>query len=326
MLYPQRAMPITLSQHIADPSLRELFNTLAVACAKIADKLRTAGLSTDVLGAAGNTNVQGEAQQKLDVLANEILTDELRRLTSVAAIVSEEDDEPIVLSDSGEAKYLAIFDPLDGSSNIDINGPTGTIISVMTRKPGMTIRQAILQRGTEQTAALYALYGPSTVLVCTTGDGVDGFTLDPVSGEFLLTFPKMQMPKSGPYYSANEANTSDFPPAFQQAIAGFRDGSLTGSKYGTRYIGALVADFHRTLLKGGVYLYPPTAKSPNGKLRLLYEAFPLAMIAEQAGGAASDGARAILSIDPSEPHQRTPLVLGSKIEVDAIYDLVQKTK
>lgn len=319
-------MSTTLADHVTDPSLRELILTLASACAKISSRLRTAGLSTDVLGAAGNTNIQGEAQQKLDVLANNILTDELRPLKSVAAIVSEEDDEPVVLSDAEEAKYLAIFDPLDGSSNIDINAGTGTIVSIMTRKPGMSIQQAILQRGTEQTAALYALYGPSTVLVYTTGNGVDGFTLDPVSGEFLLSFPNMKMPQSGPYYAVNEANLADFPAPFQQAIAGFHDGSLTGTKYGSRYIGALVADFHRTILKGGVYLYPPTVKAPNGKLRLLYEAFPLAFIAEQAGGAASNGTQSILSMDPTEPHQRTTLVVGSKVEVHAIHALVEKAK
>lgn len=319
-------MPKTLSQHIGNASLQELFGALATACHRIASALRSAGLNGDVLGAAGNTNVQGEAQQKLDVLANDILTEELRKLKSVCAIVSEEDDEPIVLSESDEAKYLAIFDPLDGSSNIDVNGPTGTIVSVMQREAGMTVQQAILQQGTKQVAALYALYGPSTVIVCTIGDGVNGFVLDPQSGEFVLAFPKMQMPKSGPYYAANEANTPDFPAPFRQAITGFRDGSLTGTKLATRYIGALVADFHRTLLKGGVYMYPPTHKSPKGKLRLLYEAFPLAMIAQQAGGAATEGGKDILSIVPTEPHQRTPLVIGSVTEVEAIRALVKDAK
>lgn len=303
--------------------LAEVLRTLAGACVQIAAKLRTAGLSTDVLGAAGEVNVQGEQQQKLDVLANNILTDALRPLASVAAIVSEEDDEPIVLSESDAAKYLVIFDPLDGSSNIDVNGPTGTIISIMERKAGAPAKTASLQRGSAQVVAMYVLYGPSTVLVYTLGDGTHGYTLDPETDAFLLSSGGMKMPATGPYYSANEANLAEYPAAFQKAIAGFRDGSLTGAKLGARYIGALVADFHRTLLKGGVYLYPPTKKTPHGKLRLLYEANPLAMIAREAGGAATNGATDILAIDPEIPHQRVPLVIGSKTEVEAIRALVK---
>lgn len=301
-----------------DSSLSELLGTLANACVKIAEKLRTAGLSTDVLGAAGATNVQGEQQQKLDVLANNILTDALRPLASVAAIVSEEDDEPIVLSEADSAKYLVIFDPLDGSSNIDINGPTGTIISIMERRGSGPVSTAMLQRGTAQVAAMYVLYGPSTVLVYTTGEGAHSFTLDPETQRFVLTSESMRMPSSGPYYSTNEANLADYPGTYQQAIAGLKSGALNGDKHGARYIGALVADFHRTLLKGGIYLYPPTAKSPNGKLRLLYEANPLAMIAKAAGGAATNGAVDILSIDPETPHQRVPLIIGSVGEVEAL--------
>lgn len=308
-----------------DPALAELLGTLANACVDIAGKLRTAGLSTDVLGAAGATNVQGEQQQKLDVLANTILTDALRPLATVSAIVSEEDDEPIVLSEEASAKYLVIFDPLDGSSNIDVNGPTGTIISIMERPANHAAATAMLQPGRAQVAAMYVLYGPSTVLVYTTkADGAaHAYTLDPAKSAFVLSSANMQMPATGPYYSTNESNLADYPQPFQQAIAGLREGSLTGEKYGARYIGALVADFHRTLLKGGIYLYPPTKKSPNGKLRLLYEANPLAMIAEAAGGAATTGAVDILAIDPEIPHQRVPLVIGSATEVEAVRKLVK---
>ena len=306
-----------------DAPLSELLRTLAQACVQIAAKLRTAGLSTDVLGAAGDINIQGEQQQKLDVLANNILTDALRPLASVAAIVSEEDDEPIVLSESDTAKYLVIFDPLDGSSNIDVNGPTGTIVSIMERRPGAPAKTASLQRGSQQVAAMYVLYGPSTVLVYTTGDGAHGYTLDPASGEFLLSGASMQMPESGPYYSTNESNLSEYPAPFQKAVEGFRTGSLTGTKLGARYIGALVADFHRTLLKGGIYLYPSTKKTPSGKLRLLYEANPLALIAREAGGAATNGATDILNIDPEIPHQRVPLVIGSRSAVEAVRALVK---
>lgn len=300
------------------PDLAELLGALASACIEIANKLRTAGLSADVLGAAGATNIQGEEQQKLDVLANTILTDALRPLTSVAAIVSEEDDEPIILSESPSAKFLVIFDPLDGSSNIDVNGPTGTIISIMERRGNGPVSTAMLQRGSAQTAAMYVLYGPSTVLVYTTGDAAHGYTLDPEMQQFVLSSESIQMPSSGPYYSTNEANLADYPGTYQQAILGLKTGTLTGDKHGARYIGALVADFHRTLLKGGIYLYPPTEKSPNGKLRLLYEANPLALIARAAGGRATNGAVDILAVDPQIPHQRVPLVIGSATEVEAV--------
>lgn len=317
-----KPMATTLTEHVRtrhSAALAELLGTVAEACVRIESSIRNAGLS-DVLGAAGSENVQGEAQQKLDVLANDALTDALRALPSVAAIVSEEDDEPVVLDNRGDARFLAIFDPLDGSSNIDVNVNVGTIVSVQVSPEGMTVQDAILQPGTQQAAALYVNYGPSTILVYTAGDGVHAFTLS--NGSFLLSSEGMTMPPQGPYYSMNEANISESDEAFSRAVARFRDGTLLGSKYGARYVGSFIADFHRTLLKGGVFLYPATKKSPEGKLRLLYEANPLSMIAEQAGGAATDGRQRILDIVPAKPHARTPLIIGSKAEVDAIGQLL----
>jgi len=304
-----------LATHIQDQDLAALLSAIATACVQIESRIRTAGLS-DILGAFGHTNIQGEQQQKLDVFANECIIAALKPLPTVAAIVSEEDDEPIVFTDKPGAKYMAIFDPLDGSSNIDVNVNVGTIVSIQQIEAGETA--TTLKAGNKQVAALYVVYGPSTILVYTTGSGVHGFTLDPGTSSFVLSWEEMKMPPQGPYYSSNEANVADFPPAYQQAIAGLRDGTLLGAKYSSRYIGSLVADFHRTLLKGGVFLYPPTAKAPNGKLRLLYEANPLAMIAEQASGAATDGTQRILDIAPAEPHQRTTFIIGSRREVEAI--------
>lgn len=315
-------MATTLTDHVRErhgEALAELLGTLAGAAIRIEQSIRNAGLS-DVLGAAGSDNVQGEAQQKLDVLANETLSEALRTLPSVAAIVSEEDDEPIVFEGRDGARFIAIFDPLDGSSNIDVNVNVGTIVSVQSVPEGMTVQEAILQPGTRQIAALYVNYGPSTILVYTAGDGVHAFTLS--NAAFLLSSEGMTMPPHGPYYSMNEANLAESDEVYARAVAGFRDGSLLGKKYGARYVGSFIADFHRTLLKGGVFLYPATRKAPEGKLRLLYEANPLSMIAEQAGGAATDGTKRILSIEPGKPHVRTPLVIGSKAEVDAIGRLI----
>jgi fructose-1,6-bisphosphatase I len=318
-------MAMTLSQHVQqrhNPELAELIAAIADASIKIEAKIRLAGLG-DVLGAAGAENVQGEQQQKLDVYANDILTENLRALPSVAAAVSEEDEEPVIFPGRPSAKFVAIFDPLDGSSNIDVNINVGTIVSVQGIGHGMTPLDAALQPGTQQTAALYVNYGPSTILVYTAGKGVHSFTLS--NGEFLLSSEDMTMPSFGPYYSMNEANVSDADPAYGKAVAGFRDGTLLGRKYSSRYVGSFIADFHRTLLKGGVFLYPPTKKTPAGKLRLLYEANPLSFIAEQAGGAATNGHTRILETIPTGPHMRTPLVIGSVDEVSAIGGLTKIT-
>ena len=308
---------IDLEKKLGRGDVSEILLAISAACILIEGRIRRAGLS-DILGAAGYMNVQGEQQQKLDVFANDTIIAALRRVNCLAAIVSEEDDEPIVLNES--AKYVAIFDPLDGSSNIDVNVNVGTIVSIQQIEVGETVHT--LKQGSKQLAALYVVYGPSTILVYTTGNGVFGFTLDPRAGSFRQSWDHMQMPQRGPYYSVNEANVSEFSAPYLKALQGLRDGSLMGEKHSSRYIGSLVADFHRTLMKGGVFLYPPTVKTPNGKLRLLYEANPLAMIAEQAGGLATDGCGSILDLVPEQPHQRTAFVIGSRDEVKAIASLV----
>jgi fructose-1,6-bisphosphatase I len=300
-------------------SLGKVFGTLAIAAAEIAKKIRLAGLS-DVYGAFGAVNVQGEQQQKLDVFANDILIAELGKLPSVAAVVSEEDDAPVLFAHPG-ANFVVIFDPLDGSSNIDVNVNVGTIFSVVESASSDEAGVTAAALGQHIAAAGYIVYGPSTVFVLTTGAGVSAFTLDD-SGDFLLSSEHMTMPAQGPYYSANEANAATWPTPYRDYIATLLRGELNGTAYSARYIGSLVADFHRTLLKGGVFLYPPTYKAPQGKLRLLYEARPLALIAEQAGGAAVNGPIRILDLPASGIHQRTAFVVGSSAEVDALQQAV----
>jgi fructose-1,6-bisphosphatase I len=289
-------------------------------------KIRTAGLS-DVLGAFGNTNVQGEQQQKLDVYANQALLHCLGLRDSVAALVSEEDEEPVTFGRSLETgRYIIVFDPLDGSSNIDVNVNVGTIFSILRRLPSdhsKDLAESVLQPGYAQVAAGYVVYGPSCVLVYTTGNGVHGFTLDPTIGAFVLTSENMKMPEQGSYYSVNEANADTWPDLYRDYLAKLRSGGL-GQQYSSRYIGSLVADFHRTLLKGGIFLYPPNKDKPGGKLRLLYEANPLAFIAEEAGGMATNGAERILDIKPKNIHQRTPFMVGSRREMQALTDGQQK--
>jgi fructose-1,6-bisphosphatase I len=309
-----------VSQH-ADAGLSAVFAAIAEATSGIASKIRLAGLG-DVYGALGSVNVQGEQQQKLDVYANDEMIATLGRVKAVAAIVSEEDEEPVVFSHVG-AEYAVIFDPLDGSSNIDVNVNVGTIFSIV-RVSGEVVA-SVLKAGTQQVAAGYVVYGPSTVLVITLGKGVAAFTLDD-TGSFVLTADDMTMPAQGPYYSTNEANASSWPQAYRDYLAMLLGVGLNGKSYGARYIGSLVADFHRTLLKGGVFLYPPTDKAPKGKLRLLYEARPLAMIAEQAGGAAVDGATRILELTAEGIHERTALIIGSQAEVNALQKTVTEAK
>jgi fructose-1,6-bisphosphatase I len=327
------AMITTVQQHIlqqqqellkstgreASGTFSWLLSGITLATKMIEAKIRSAGLS-DVLGAYGAENVQGEQQQKLDVYANQALLHCLGLRDSVAALVSEEDEQPVTFNrDAETGRYIIVFDPLDGSSNIDVNVNVGTIFSVLRRMPAElgTLEESILQQGFRQVAAGYVVYGPSTVLVYTTGNGVHGFTLDPKIGAFVLSHERMQMPEQGSYYSTNEANAAGWPEEYRQYLAMLRDGGL-GKTYSSRYIGSLVADFHRTLLKGGVFLYPPTEKQPKGKLRLLYEANPLAFIAEQAGGVATNGVGRILDIRPEGIHQRTPLCVGSRREMAAL--------
>jgi len=321
-------MITTVQQHIlqqqqeiseASGRFSWLLSGITLATKMVEAKIRVAGLS-DVLGAFGQQNVQGEQQQKLDVYANQALLHCLGLRDSVAALVSEEDEEPVTFNRSVETgKYIIVFDPLDGSSNIDVNVNVGTIFSVLRRLPSDTtdLQASILQHGYTQVAAGYVVYGPSTVLVYTTGHGVHGFTLDPTIGAFVLTNENMKMPEQGNYYSMNEANAATWPDEYREYVGKLRSGGL-GRQYSSRYIGSLVADFHRTLLKGGVFLYPPTKDQPGGKLRLLYEANPLAFIAEQAGGMASNGQQRILDIKPDGIHQRTPFIVGSKREMESL--------
>jgi fructose-1,6-bisphosphatase I len=305
----------------AGAGLAEVVGAIAEAGRQIERKIRLAGLS-DVYGAYGAVNVQGEQQQKLDVFANEMLTELLGEVSCVAAIVSEEDEGPVELGREG-AEFVVLFDPLDGSSNIDVNVNVGTIFSVV-RMDGDVV-ESVLKKGSGQVAAGYVLYGPSAVMVLTTGKGVAAFTLDEEE-RFVLTAEGMRMPEQGPYYSVNEANAMGWPTVYREYVQMLLRGDLGGQAYSARYIGSLVADFHRTLLKGGVFLYPPTEKTPRGKLRLLYEARPLAMIVEQAGGAAMDGVERILELVAEGIHERTPLVIGSRREVEALQKSVREAR
>jgi len=328
-------MITTVQQHIlqrqkgineASGTFSWLLSGITLATKMIEAKIRLAPLG-NVLGAYGATNVQGEQQQKLDVYANEALMHCLGLRDSVAALVSEEDEEPVTFDreehgfkvDTG--KYIIVFDPLDGSSNIDVNVNVGTIFSILKRLPDGELEASILRPGYTQIAAGYVVYGPSTVLVYTTGDGVHSFVLDPTIGAFVLSEENMKMPEQGPYYSTNEANASTWPEAYRVYLAKLQSGGL-GREYSSRYIGSLVADFHRTLLKGGVFLYPPTLKQPKGKLRLLYEANPLSFIAEQAGGIAIGSSGRILEIMPEGIHQRTAFMVGGKREMEALIEVL----
>jgi len=321
---------MTVEEYVAERAgtgLAEVVGAIAAAARQIERKIRLAGLN-DVYGAVGAVNVQGEQQQKLDVFANDLLTELLGKTPQVAAIVSEEDEGPVEF-ERADAEFAVVFDPLDGSSNIDVNVNVGTIFSVV-RVVGDVVA-SVLRPGTEQVAAGYVLYGPSAVMVLAfgketagAGKGVAAFTLDE-EDRFVLTAEGLTMPEQGPYYSANEANAASWPEVYRAYLQGLVRGELGGREYGARYIGSLVADFHRTLLKGGVFLYPPTKKTPRGKLRLLYEAYPLAMIAEQAGGAAVDGETRILEVRAGGIHDRTPLVIGSRTEVEALRKAVLKT-
>ncbi len=317
---------ITVQQHILEEQKRFpgasgefswLLSGITLATKLIQDKVRRAGL-TDILGAHGNVNVQGEVQQKLDVYANEVLEHCLSVRQSIGILASEENEEPMVVHKGSEnANYAVVFDPLDGSSNIDVAVSVGTTFSILRRPDGAGLNdpeQWVLQPGSKQIAAGYVVYGSSTIMVYSVGNGVHGFTLDPSIGAYILSHPNIKMPAQGKYYSVNEAYRDRFPVRYQQYIDRLRGGAL-GQSYASRYIGSMVADVHRTLLKGGVFLYPPTDDYPDGKLRLLYEANPVAFLVEQAGGTAIDGNRRVLDIEPDSIHQRTPLVVGSRVEL-----------
>jgi fructose-1,6-bisphosphatase I len=273
------------------------------------------------LGLTGETNVQGEEVQRLDALANNILIRNLSHGGRVCLLGSEEEEQPVHVPDGYPAgKYVVMFDPLDGSSNIDVNISIGTIFSIHERvsPPGSEGCLAdLLQPGHRQIAAGYVLYGSSNMLVYTTGQGVHGFTLDPSVGEFFLSHVDIRMPARGKTYSVNEGNRNTWAEPVQGWVDWLKTPSDDGCRpYSARYVGSLVADFHRTLLKGGIFAYPADVKNPNGKLRLMYEAAPLAMIAEQAGGLASTGGERVLDIQPASLHQRVPLYIGSKRDVE----------
>ncbi len=323
---------ITLGQFIierqsdfpyAKGELSRLLRDIAIAAKIVNREVNKAGLM-DIIGDVGSINIQGESQKKLDVYANEQFIAALNTGGECCAIASEENDDMVHIESavSKNAKYVVAIDPLDGSSNIDVNVSIGTIFSIYRRISlgGPATMNDFLQKGTQQVAAGYITYGSSTMLVYTTGHGVNGFTLDPSIGEFCLSHPDMKIPKDGVIYSINEGNYVHFPDGVKKYIKYCQvEEDATSRPYSSRYIGSLVSDFHRNLIKGGVYIYPSTAKSSKGKLRLLYECNPLAFIVEQAGGRASDGFNRILDTQPKSLHQRSPLFIGS-------YEMVKRAE
>jgi len=310
--------------------LSRLINSIRLAAKVVNHEVNKAGL-VDILGTAGETNIQGEAQQKLDVFANETFIKTLTNREIVCGIASEEEDHFITikgLNAKNDNKYVVLIDPLDGSSNIDVNVSVGTIFSVYRRiSPSGTpvTIDDFLQPGINQVAAGYIVYGTSTMLVYTTGHGVNGFTLNPPIGTYYLSNPLMKFPEEGNIYSINEGNYLQFPKGVKEYIKYCQEES-EDRPYTSRYIGSLVSDFHRNMIKGGIYIYPSTSKDPNGKLRLLYECNPMAMIAEQAGGKASDGFRRILEIQPTTLHQRVPFFCGSIKMVEKAEEFMRRAE
>jgi len=328
---------VTLSEFImeqqaefpyASGDLSRLLSDIGVAAKIINHKVNKAGLQDNILGAMESTNVQGETQMKLDVFADNALLNAVRWGGQVCGAASEENEKYFAFDSEicKKSKYVILFDPLDGSSNIDVNVSIGTIFSIFRRNSSvgdMANVNDFLQKGTEQVAAGYVIYGSSTMLVYTTGHGVNGFTLEPSIGEFCLSHPNMQTPDDGKIYSINEGNLLSCSKGVQAYIDWCKQtDKKTSRPYSARYIGSLVADFHRNLLKGGIYIYPGTTKNPDGKLRLQYECNPLAFIVEQAGGKATDGKTRILEIKPNNLHQRVPFFIGSKNMVERVEKLI----
>ena len=327
----------TIDQHILAQQRRfpgvsgefsGLLYDVALAAKLVSKEVNRAGLG-DLLGSLGEVNVQGEIVQRMDKFANELFIRILSSGGRVCAIATEENEQIVEIRDERFAgKYAINMDPLDGSSNIDVNASIGTIFSIHRRvsEKGTGSMQDLLQPGRRQVAAGYVIYGSSTLLVYTTGHGVHCFTLDPTIGEFRLNEPNARTPAVGKYYSINESNYGLWTEGYRRAVQCFKGmDHRSAVKKNARYIGSLVADFHRNLISGGVFMYPADPKSPRGKLRLLYEAAPLAMVAEQAGGAASDGCRPILDIEPTELHERTPLVIGSRDDVAFVEKMLSTT-
>ncbi|PWN24548.1 putative FBP1-fructose-1,6-bisphosphatase [Jaminaea rosea] len=336
---------ITLTRHVlqegfqrqkkgaASGDLTILLSSLQTTCKFIESNVRKASL-INLIGAAGNQNVQGEDQKKLDVLSNEIMINALKASGKVAVLVSEEDDEAIIVGErqpgttfeTEKGKYCVVFDPLDGSSNIDAGVNIGTIFGIYTVRDGSKGEVAdVLRPGSEMVAAGYCMYGSSANLVLTTGNGVNGYTLDNAIGEFILTHPNITLPNRGKIYSINEGNSAYYHEPVLKYLESIKypaEGS--GKKpYSARYIGSMVADVHRTLLYGGIFGYPDDKKSKKGKLRLLYEAFPMAFLTEQAGGVATTGKGRILDVQPESIHERCPVFLGSKDDVNDLLKFYQ---
>ncbi|MDY0104203.1 MAG: class 1 fructose-bisphosphatase [Lentimicrobium sp.] len=312
----------------ATGELTRLLNDIGIAAKLVNREINKAGLA-DISGYFGTTNIQGEDQKKLDVFANDYFLDAMMHGGMVCAVASEENEELQIYENtySKKGKYVVAMDPLDGSSNIEVNVPIGTIFSIYRRitESGPATEEDLLQPGNRQVAAGYIIYGSSTMLVYTTGNGVNGFTLDPSVGLFLLSHPEMTIPEGGNIYSINEANYIYFHKGVKEYIKYCQeDDRATNRPYTTRYIGSLVADFHRNLIRGGIYIYPGTLKNPHGKLRLLYECNPIAFLAEQAGGKASTGYERILDLKPEELHQRVPYFVGSKHMVDKAEELMKR--
>jgi len=308
--------------------LSRLINSIRLAAKVVNHEVNKAGL-VDIIGTAGDTNIQGEDQQKLDVYANDKFIQTMTKRNIVCGIASEEEDHFVAINsqdENNQNKYVVLIDPLDGSSNIDVNVSVGTIFSIYRRVTPVGTPVTIddfLQKGDEQVAAGYIIYGTSTMLVYTTGDGVNGFTLNPAIGTFYLSHPDMRFPEDGKIYSVNEGNYSHFPQGVKNYIK-YCQMEEGDRPYTSRYIGSLVSDFHRNMIKGGIYMYPKSSKNSDGKLRLLYECNPMAYIAEQASGKARDGIQRIMEIDPSELHQRVPFFCGSRNMVEKAEEFMQK--
>ncbi|MES2617967.1 MAG: class 1 fructose-bisphosphatase [Bacteroidota bacterium] len=319
----------TLNQFIADQqnlfpyvqgSLSRIFRDIQLAAKMINRDVRKAGL-IDILGNFGETNVQGEEQKKLDVISNDVFIHLMDMGGDCVCVVSEENDDIHWCPDGKDGKYILAIDPLDGSSNIDVNASIGSIFSIYKRiSPDKPVDKAdIMQPGNRQVAAGYVIYGTATMFVYTTGNGVNGFTLDDSIQEFCLSHPDIKTPEKGSIFSLNEGNLNEFPKGVIDYVAWCKGNNKDEKRpYSARYIGSLIADFHRNLLKGGIYLYPSTAKAPNGKLRLLYECNPMAFLVEQAGGTATNGQIRIMDIQPESLHQRTPIYIGSKEMVEQV--------
>ena len=304
----------------ASGEFTSFMHDITFAVRLIAREVRRAGIN-DIIGMTNTTNVHGEQVKKLDVLANELIINSLNHTGKLAVMASEENEELIHIPEKYEkGKYVMVFDPLDGSSNIDVNVTIGTIFGLYKRVTDDSDKcneKDVLQPGYKQVASGYALYGSSTVFVYTTGNGVNAFTYDPTVGEFILSYEGITIPERGKYYSVNEGNSYKWKPEFKEYIEFLKQKSEDGTRpYSARYIGSGVADIHRTLLYGGIFAYPEDNSSPNGKLRLVYECNPLAMLIEQAGGKASNGKERILDLVPTNIHQRSPLYLGSKYDVE----------